>query len=375
MKKLFIFFLAAALLFAFAGCGETQETVTQTPSPATSVEEIVTSPIIGLVFAKKDAFYERMEQEALVLAQDAGYELLTYYPDSDNQQVTDIYAAIGAGAQCILIAPRNMDNMQTVLDECDMQSIPVINLMVPINGVVDSLVCPDYQLMGYKAADAVRGAIAEGERANVFLLESIEGSFVSQLVHDGFVAQAADLKGVHISDAEIIQSGEETAYEEIKEQLKYDEDINAIFASDEAFVPGVLRAVRESGRNIVIVSMGGSREIMDLVMDGGVAASVFVSPVELAQIAVDYAVKCAADPNFTLPQYEGLTVETIFPTDAQKYSSFGDYADSLTNKIPPSPSVTVSPPATDGQPSASEDEEDSPPSPSEPEEDGESEED
>jgi len=343
MRKLFVFLLVIAFLFVVAGCSETQETVTETPSPTISMEEIVTSPIIGLVFPGRSAFYERMEEETLVIAQDAGYELLTYYPDSDNQQVTDIYAAIGAGAQCIMIAPRNMDNMQTVLDECDMQSIPIINLMVPINGVVDSLVCPDYQLIGFKAADAIRDAIAEDERVNVFLLESIEGSFVSQLVHDGFVAQAADLDGMHITNAENIQRGEDSAYSEIKEQLKYDEDINAIFASDETFATGVVRAVQESGREIIIVCMGGNREIMDMVKNGTVAASVFVSPIELAQIAVDYAIKAAADPNYVLPQYSGMTIETIFMSDVEKYSAFGDYADSLTNKIPPSPSPAVSP--------------------------------
>ncbi len=362
MKKLLTIFLASAFLFIFTGCTASPEVESETPAPTRSVEEIITTPIIGLVFSKKDAFYERMEEEALLIAQDAGYELLTYYPDSDSQQVTDIYAAIGEGAQCIMIVPRNMDNLQTVLDDCDMQAIPVINLMVPINGVVDSLVCPDYQLMGLKGADAVRDAIDEEESANVFLLESVGGSFVSQLVHDGFVAQAADLDGIQVVDAEIIQSGEEAAYSEIAKQLKYDEEINAVFALDESFAAGVVRAVQESGRDVKIVCVGGSREIMDMVQAGEVAASVFVSPVELAQIAVDYAVKAAADPNFVLPQYAGMTVETIFPTDVDKYSAFGEYADALTNKATSEPQPSVSPDAaqTSAAPSGEEEQTEEP---------------
>lgn|GEM_PF-1077696 len=320
MKKLFTAIMAAAILFVSAGCGTAPEAATARPTATASMESITTSPIIGLVFPKKDSFYERMEQEALAIAQDAGYELLTYYPDSDSQQVTDIYAAIGAGSQCIMIAPRNMDNLQTVLDECDMQAIPVINLMVPINGVVDTLVCPDYQLMGEKGAEAVRGAVNGEEDVQVFLLESVEGSFISQLIHDGFKAHAKEMDGFHVFDAQVIKPGEDTAYAEMAKQLKYNEEINAVFASDETFAAGVLRAVQESGRNVAVVCVGGSREIMDMVREGTVAASVFVSPVELAQIAVDYAVKCAADPNFTLPQYEGMTVETIFPTD-DEYTS------------------------------------------------------
>jgi ribose transport system substrate-binding protein len=360
MKKLLAIFLTVTFLFVFSSCGETQETVSTAPSPTPSVEEIVTTPIIGLVFSKKDAFYERMEEEALGIAQEAGYELLTYYPDSDSQQVTDIYAAIGAGAQCIMIVPRNMDNLQTVLDECDMQAIPVINLMVPINGVVDSLICPDYQLMGLKGADAVRGAINEEKNANVFLLESVGGSFVSQLIHDGFVAQADDLEGIEVVDAEIISSGEDAAYSEIAEQLKYDEDINAVFALDESFAAGAVRAVKESGREVAVVCVGGSREIMDMVAAGTLSASVFVSPVELAQIAVDYAVKAAADPNYALPQYAGMTMETIFPTDVDKYSAFGDYADALTNKAPPQPSVSPAADQASAEPSVTEEQEEEP---------------
>jgi ABC-type sugar transport system substrate-binding protein len=330
MKKLLFFLLAAAIVIGSAGCAASTPD-TATPAPSASYEKISTAPTIALIFAQENSFYERMQKEAEAIAAEKGYEIKTYYSNSDSQQVSDIYSALGAGALSIMLVPRNMDNMQDVLDECVLQDVPVINLMVPVNGRVNMLVCPDYQLMGARGAQAIRNALGE-DPANVFLLESVEGTFVSQLTHDGFAAECAGLEGVTIKAVGLVHLNPDEAYAETKKQLANDPDINAVFAMDESFVKGVLEAARESGRDIKIVSVGGNSGVMEMVSEGSVYASVFISPAELAQIAMEHAVKSAADPNYILPQYQGLTVETIFPTDVDKYRAFGDYADTLTNK-------------------------------------------
>ena len=355
MKKLLFILLAAAILIGSFGCSATPETVEATPGP--SFEQISTSPIIGLIFAQENSFYERMQKEAETIAAEAGYELKTYYSDSDEQQVSDIYSAIGAGALSIMIVPHNMDNLQDVLDECVLHEVPVINLMVPANGVVNMLVCPDYQLMGAKAAQAIRNAVGEDASASVLMLESVEGTFVSQLTHDGFVAEMANLDGLQIMKTGMIHPNPDEAYAETKKQLANDPDINAVFAADETFAKGVLQAARESGREIKIVSVGGSRAIMELVAAGSVYGSVFISPVELAQVAMEHAIKSASDPNYVIPQYGGLTVETILPTDVDKYRAFGDYADALTNKATPAPSE----PQASASPTSSEEQTSEPP--------------
>ncbi len=339
MKKLLLCLLAAAVLFGSAGCSASPETVeTSQPSARSSYQPLSTSPVIALIFAQENSFYSRLQKESEAIAAAAGYEIKAYYSDSDEQQVSDIYSALGEGALAIALVPRNMDNLQDVLDECLLQDVPVVNLMVPVNGTVKMLVCPDYQLMGAKGAKAVKDALGDDTDANVFMLESVEGTFVSQLTHDGFVAETVNLPGVEISYTSLIHPNQDEAYAETKKQLMYDSEINAVFATDESFAQGVLEAVRESGRDIKIVSVGGSGDIMKLVEAGNIYASVFISPTELAQVAMGHVVKAASDPNYVLPQYAGLTVETIFPTDVDKYSAFGDYADSLTNKIIPSAS-------------------------------------
>lgn len=348
MKKLLLSLLAAAFLISTTGCAaSTPQTVEAKPSY--SYEQISTAPIIGLIFAQKNSFYERMQKEAEKIGADAGYEVNAYYPDSDAQQVSDIYSAIGAGALCILIVPHNMDNLQDVMDECVIQDVPVINLMVPVNGRVNMLVCPDYQLMGAKGAQAVRDAVDEDTCADVFMLESVEGTFVSQLTHDGFVSETANLDGVQVQATALIHRNPDEAYAETKMQLANNPDINAVFAMDESFARGVLKAARESGRDIKIVSVGGSSDIMEQVAQGSIYASVFISPAELAQVAMGHAVKSAADPNYVIPQYAGLTVETIFPTDVEKYRAFGEYADALTNKVKPPASMQPGSPQPSGQ--------------------------
>ena len=348
MKKHFLLLSVLMLVFVLFGCAAEPEPEASATPAATESDAVVvsTSPTIGLIFAQENAFSQTVEAEAKKLAAAAGYEILSYYSDSDGQQVTDVYAAIGAGAQCILIAPRNMDNLGSVIDECNLQKIPVINLMVPLNGKVNMLVCPDYQLMGSKGADSVKAAVGEENTAEVYLLESVSDSFVAQLKHDGFAAEAAELTGINIAGAGTISPTADAAYAELTEQLPYLTDVNAVFASNENFAPGVLRAVQESGRDIKIVCVGGGSEIMDLVAAGSIYSSVFVSPYELAKTAMEHAVKCASDPNYVAPQYAGMTVETIFSTDVEKYKAFGTYADVLTANVvktaSPSPEASTS---------------------------------
>ncbi|HBU12045.1 MAG TPA: hypothetical protein DEB31_04760, partial [Clostridiales bacterium] len=168
MRRIFILLLIllSVLLLATA-CARDEEPVpeqTQTsqapPEPSYTPEPA--EPPIAFVLNGQTQFNETFAQAAQPQVEAAGFRALLFYSESAEAQVEDMYAAIGSGAACIVVSPFDMDNLYEVLDEADMQGIPVVNVNVPVAGIVKTLVSPDYAEMGAMAAQACGNARPDG---------------------------------------------------------------------------------------------------------------------------------------------------------------------------------------------------------------------
>ncbi len=306
--------------------------VTESPVPA--------GPLIALVLNGENSFNQSFAEAAQPLMEAGGYGVTKSYSKDADGQIDDMYRAIGNGAKCICVLPYDMDKLQQVIEECDAQDIPVVNLMVPINGVVAMLISPDYKDMGALALQAAISAQPDG--AVVSTVESKELPFVTQLVHDGFADAAQEEEKAELAASILVESATEEAYSSTKQMLTEHEAINVVFVLDEMLVADVVRAAEESGRQLTILAIGGSEEMMRLISEGRVFASVFASPLQLAQLAASYAMEAAS--GVQIPQYAQLKLETITKDTVAHYLEKGSYADILTPPTPsPVPTSTPSP--------------------------------
>ncbi|MEF9990159.1 MAG: substrate-binding domain-containing protein [Christensenellaceae bacterium] len=343
MRKFTYMVLAMLMVLMMVSC--TAKTQQPSATPAPTPAPTPTEPAIALVMSGKDTFNEELAAKAAEYAAKSGYRILPYF--SQGSQVNDIYAAIGEGAKSIILMPQDPDNLQVVLEEADAQNIPIINVMQPVNAVVKMLIAPDYQKMGLIAAKNIAAARPNG--AEVLTVESGGTAFIPQLIHDGFAGGAAQIDNVSVMQSIIVDSME-AAYEQVK---ALSGGTNAIYSETDFGALGAVKAIAESGADISVVSTGGSAQIMQAIKSGAIQSSVFVSPTQLADLAVYYAIAAAMSPDGQMPQYAGLEIEVIDSANVDQYLAYGNYAHTMTSTAAgatPAPTDTPAP-TTAEQPS------------------------
>lgn len=333
MKKLVCIVILVALVLGVAACGDEAQ---QEPSPSASqtaeptAEPTSNLPNISLVMSGDNAFNRELAKQAELVAAQHQFEILPFFSDSSAQQETDLYTALGKGTKAIILMPVDPDNLQKVMENIEAQKIPVINILSPVNGVVQMLISPDFQNMGAIVAQAAAAIKPPG--AKIFALEEEGNTFISQMIHDGLVAGAASQGNASIIKSAVVRNETEAVYTKTLEVLNSTEGINIVFAQSEEMLDGVLKAVLESGKEVSIITCGGSEATMQKITEGSVRASVFMSPRELAQLAVDNAFLIASDPAAQIPQYAGLQIQLITPENVAQYMVSGAYADII---LPP----------------------------------------
>ncbi|HBU13072.1 MAG TPA: hypothetical protein DEB31_10250 [Clostridiales bacterium] len=208
--------------------------------------------------------------------------------------------------------------------------------------MVKTLVSPDYAEMGAMAAQACGNARPDG--ASVLMIDDLSSPFVAQMKRDGFMARAEELGNVSLAAAVLADGTEGSVQQATEKAIAENESVNAVFSTEELFYPGALAAVRASGRDISIISVGGGEGVLGEVAGGGLYASVFSSPAELARIAGEDAVILARDSNAGVLSFEWLKLELITRDNAVQYAAKGGYADLLTPvALSPSPSEQAAP--------------------------------
>ncbi|MGI6153550.1 MAG: sugar ABC transporter substrate-binding protein [Christensenellaceae bacterium] len=331
MRKALVLLLCIAVLCVLSACAEENAPAQETAQPTPVVEEAPPSktpdlPMIALVMTGNNAFNQVLAEKIEPLVDEAGYRLETYYSASAEEQETDVYTAIGGGAEAIILMPVDMDNLQQVIEECDAQKIPVINILTPANGIVKILISQDYPNVG---AQAAKTAAQLKPGAKVLTVEQEANPFIMQLIHDGFVAAALEEGFVTVEKSVIVGESTVDIFEYIKGVLELNEQLDLIYIQDESLTEEVVQAAEAVGREFTIVASGADAATLEMIASGRVDATLFASPRQLAELAALYV----ADENRS-DQYAKLKTEIITQQNVSSYQADGGYADVLTDEDP-----------------------------------------
>ncbi len=284
------------------GGGSTQgtggEQVAETPEgegPTCSLEQYgateldLKNAVVGFSQSEKEANPFRIAETQSIKDEAAKVgvkQLLTTNANSQlSKQISDIQDMINKGAQALVVAPLNSDGLEPALAAARAKNIPVLT----IDRKVNSEPCKDY--VAFLGSDFVeQGKRAAQEMAKgldnkgkVAILLGTSGNNVTTDRTKGFVDEMAKIA----PDVEIVaqQTGEfarDKGQQVMEQIIQAQPDINGVYAENDEMALGALVALKSAGKapgtDIQVVSIDGTRNAVQKIVDGEMLAVVESNP-------------------------------------------------------------------------------------------------
>ncbi|WP_193609947.1 ABC transporter substrate-binding protein [Nocardioides lijunqiniae] len=201
------------------------------------------------------------------------------------KQIADIQDMLNQGVQMLIVAPVNSDGLDPALAAAKQKGVPVLT----IDRKVTNQSCSDYVAFlgsdfydqGVRAADAMNEAT--GGEGKVAVLLGSSGNNVTDERNAGFKDQVEkeypDLEIVVEQTANFARDEGQTVTEQL---LQSNPDITAIYAHNDEMALGAVTAVsaagKDPGEDIKIVSIDGTRNAVQAIVDGDINAVIESNP-------------------------------------------------------------------------------------------------
>lgn len=228
------------------------------------------------------------ETESVRLAaEEAGVEdLLTTNANNQlSKQVSDIQDMLAQGAELLIVAPLNSDGLEPALAQARDQGVPVITIDRELNATA----CEDYVTFlgsdfydqGRRAAEAM--IETTGGEGQVAILLGTSGNNVTTGRTDGFVETVEEqAPGLEIVAQQTGEFSRSTGQQVTEQLLQANPDITAIYAENDEMGLGALTAIRAAGKDpgqdVKIVSIDGTRNAVQAIVDGDYNAVIESNP-------------------------------------------------------------------------------------------------
>jgi ABC-type sugar transport system substrate-binding protein len=201
-----------------------------------------------------------------------------------NKQISDIKSMLDRGAQLLVVAPLNSDGLQPALDAAKAKKVPVVT----IDRKVTSQPCTDYlTFIGSNFVEQGKRAAQEmtritGGTGKVAILLGSSGNNVTTDRTKGFKDELAKTAGLSVV-AEQTGEFDRSKGQSVMEQLiQSHPDITAVYAENDEMGVGAVNALKTAGKtpgkDVKIVSVDGTRNAVQLIVDGSYNAVIESNP-------------------------------------------------------------------------------------------------
>lgn len=272
------------LIFLLAGCARTG---------ADSNEKKLITVGFSQLGAESDWRIANTASMMQVFTQRNGYEML--YDNAMQRQENQFLAVrnfILQGVDIIVLAPASEMGWEEVLREAKQADIPVIIVDREVDVADDSLyltgVGSDFLAEGNRAVEWLENEVSARESTEspirILHLKGTDGA-TAQLMRTKAIEEAAqrhedwDIAGQLSCDYT-----EAKAYEEVRDFLKSDRDIDVIYSENDNMTFGAMRALEEAGisygteGDVILISFDAVREALQYCMEGRINLCVECNP-------------------------------------------------------------------------------------------------
>lgn len=201
------------------------------------------------------------------------------------KQISDIQDMLAQGAQFIIVAPLNSDGLEPALAAAAAKKVPVLT----IDRKVNATACKDYVSFlgsnfteqGKRAADAM--IKATGGTGKVAILLGSSGNNVTTERTKGFVDQVkAKAPGLEIVAQQTGEFARDKGQQVMEQLIQANPGITAVYAENDEMALGAVTALKAAGKkpgvDVKIVSIDGTRNAVQAIVDGTINAVIESNP-------------------------------------------------------------------------------------------------
>ncbi|MEU7140965.1 ABC transporter substrate-binding protein [Nocardia sp. NPDC046473] len=225
-----------------------------------------------------------IKDQAAALGIPSGNLLVTNAQSDLNKQISDIKSLLDQGVQALIVAPLNSDGLQPALDAAKAKHVPVIT----VDRKVTSQPCTDYLTFigsdfveqGKRAADQM--IRVTGGQGKIAILLGSSGNNVTTDRTKGFKDKLAGTPGLTIVAEQTGDFDRSKGLSVMEQLLQSHPDITAVYAENDEMGIGAVNAIKGAGKkpgtDIKIVSVDGTHNAVQLIVDGSYNAVVESNP-------------------------------------------------------------------------------------------------
>ncbi len=201
------------------------------------------------------------------------------------KQISDIQDLVNKGVKLLIVAPLNSDGLDPAFAAAAAKGIPVIT----VDRKVNATFCKDFVTFigsnfaeqGKRAADAM--IKATGGKGQIAILLGSPGNNVTTDRTSGFVDQIkAAAPAMKIVAQQTGQFSRDEGQKVMEQLINSNPDITAVYAENDEMALGAVTALRAAGKkpgdDVKIVSIDGTRNAVQAIVDGTINAVIESNP-------------------------------------------------------------------------------------------------
>ena len=217
--------------------------------------------------------------------------------ENDEQgQLAIVNNMINRGYDGLLLSPISDGNLVPGVESANEKGIPVLNVNDGLIAIAPYFVGPKADQNGELAAEWISRKL--GGSGQVAIVIGMPKAFAARQRTEGFKRwMAANAPGIKIVAEQNADWDRNRARELAGTWIRTYPELNAIFCNNDDMALGVVEAVLESGKNILVVGVDGVAEAYDSIRRGELSATIDSFPYYKAQIAVEYGLRVLAGQN------------------------------------------------------------------------------
>ena len=269
-------------------------------------------------------FFKAEADGAAAKAAELGYEAMVLVHDDDANKQNELFdTVIAAGVKAIILDNAGADASVAAVQKAKDAGIPsfLIDREITATGVaVSQIVSNNYQGAQLGAEEFVRLMGEAGDYAELVGKESDTNAGIRSKGYADVISQYPELKSVARQTANWSQT---EAYTVMESMLQANPSIKGVISGNDTMAMGAWAALEAAGRtDVIVVGFDGSNDVRDIILKGGIKATVLQPAYAQAQMAVEQADKVVAGGTTGMEEKQLMDCVLINADNAARLETF-----------------------------------------------------